>query len=450
MLNDIDKLQREYQSKLSCESVEMLKIRLVPGMEMLAQEMGGEVQQYLPDLQDPTEYTFDQLHSPAAPWRPYQYEENPIELAYPPSPLPDVSPALGCWGGDPDISPAESPYLSPSEFRLHHLGEPGPIGSPCPREYPWRSPGEYPYPWNQPLWRDAVQQGLEPDWETNEVWYSPYSPEHLPSPLPFIPCDPSPQPAWWDMYFPGRSPDCSPNADCWNSPFISPSPWCPNAYDMSTRLRPQTRRRAQRWMHDGTGAFPVIFIEADKVAFFENQSELAQFTADRSEDGKKKIGLNLAHVVSVEKITAFSAYAQNVQVEDVAVGVDWQEPSLEPAPFGIELPDVIPLLRKPEDEMMFQVVAKGGQGPYKFYMRGQPFDLYITTDGWVRGFIEESQWPTDGFRDYNWQIIVEDCSTPQNTAVVNLRYRIYPIPLKGPAPALPPVPPEDPNAPPTC
>lgn len=444
-LNDQDKLQREYQSKLSCDSVEMLKIRLVPGMEMLAQEMGGEVQQYLPDLVDPTEFSDEQLHSPAAPWRPYEYEENPIELEYPPSPLPDESPAFGCYG-----DPFASPFVDTEDYRSHHLGEPGPIGEPCPREFPWRSPGEYPYPWNQPLWSDIVAQGLEPDWEHNEVWYSPYGPDNLPETPDFLPCDASPQPEWWDMYFPGRSPASSPNSDSWNEPFVSPSPWCPDSYLMDPRLRTQTRRRSQRWMHDATASFPVVFIEADKVAFFENQSDLAQFTADRSEDGKQKIGLNLAHVVSVEKITAYSAYAQNVQVEDVAVGVDWKEPPLEPVPFSIELPEVIPLLRKPEDMMMFQVVAKGGQGPYKFYMRGMPYDLYITTDGWVRGFIEESQWPTEDFRDYNWQIIVEDSSTPQNTAVVNLRYRIYPVPPKGPGPALPPVPEEDPDAPPTC
>jgi len=444
-LNDVDKLQREYQSKLSCESVEMLKIRLVPGMEMLAQEMGGEVQQYLPDLEDPEQFTFDELNSPAAPWRPYEHEEGPIAFDYPPSPLPDTSPVIGCFG-DPDASP----FISPDDYRLHHLGEPGPIGNPCPREYPWRSPSEYPYPWNQPGWSDAVQQGLEPDWITNEIWYSPFiSPENLPSPLPFLPCDPSPQPDWWDMYFPDRSPECSPDQDCWNSPFVSPSPFCPNPYIMEPRLKPRTRRRSQHWMHDATGSFPVIFIEADKVEFYENQAELKQFITERSDKEKGKIGLNLAHVVSVEKITAFSAYAQNVQVEDVAVGVDWSEPSLEPVPFKIELPEVIPLLRKPTDEMMFQVVAKGGQGPYKFYMRGQPFDLYITTDGWVRGFIEAEQWPLEGYRDYNWQIIVEDSSTPQNTAVVNLRYRIHPIPLNGPVPPAP-EPEIDPDAPPTC
>ena len=417
MTNNSEKLLQEYQSIVSAKSIEMLKIRLRPGMEMLAQELGEEQRQFIPDWKDlPPGQPEASLHSPFAPFRPYEHEECPIEFQDPPCPLP--TDLIGCL---------TSPDFSPMGYRVHHLGEPDPVGFPC-------SP------------------------------FSPVSPDASP-------CDPSPAPEWWNQYYPNRefflplcspyspcctvspwppvspfSPElyspwiicgpedctcspCSPSLPCWYSPFLSPSPSCPDAYIMEPRLRAGHRRVSQPWKMDGTGAFPVLFIEACKVRFYENAQELEQFLAERDDVGKQKILLNMAHVVSVEKVTAYDSFAQNTEHDDVLVGVDWNEPKMKDIPFTLEMPKVIPRLRKPSDEMMFKIIARGGVPPYRFFMRGSPYDLFMTTDGWIRGFIEEDQWPVAGFedyREYRWQIIVEDSSVPRQSAVVNFRYRLYP------------------------
>lgn len=241
---------------------------------------------------------------------------------------------------------------------------------------------------------------------------------------------------WVGMQFQGDVCDAEPQCPiipqpCWYSPFIEPSPSCPGSFIMKSRLKPTARRVGQAWRMDGTGSFPVLFIEACKVRFYENRQEMEQFLADRSDSGKHPILLNLAHVVSIEKITAYDSFAQNMEHENVVIGEDWEPPKIEERPLSLELPSVIPRLNRPEDEMMFQIIPKGGQPPYKFHIRGAPYDLFVTTDGWVRGFIEEGQWPESGYRDFKWQIIVEDSSVPVETSVVNFRYRLYP-PTKPP------------------
>lgn len=712
MNNNVDKLLREMQSTISHQSTEMLKIRLRPGMEMLAQELGGDARQYIPDwknLPPNNAETQEQFPSPFAPWRPYEYEENPIYEAMPPSPLPTQ-----------EIGYLTSPDASPGELqcRIHHIGERDPVGRPPPLVSPWDNPDSYPYPYNIPEIAVQIAQGFEIDWTVLGYVPPPYeSFDDIPV-LDFLPHDPLYGPDWWDHYYPGRSspscygpltsptqspcpvspffPDCVPypfcspaqspyfspcpnpaldtrwfyepmdnledgningqngwlgpvypwrvveggvsgpdiaggtkrlqlvgsnslqswpvsksfaqrndetiwvrvnfrhgtalplstfsfsfylddgvdypasgnhsmgfiyaysnttqgrlrlrlrgtgtsnqlltpfvnalpygvphtlvmridktgspignynrlrlyvNPDlsygapepasplidasfdigkdflerlafhcgnngnrlndtvevdqismtttwagmqfqgevcswelecpiianpCWWSPFNSPSPSCPASYINIPTLKPTARRVGQAWRMDATGSFPVLFIEACKVRFYETRVEMEQFLADRSEKGKQPILLNLAHVVSIEKITAYDSFAQNMEHENVVVGEDWEPPTIEDRPLTLELPSVIPRLTRPEDEMMFQIGPQGGQPPYKYHIRGAPYDLYVTTDGWVRGFIEDGQWPTTGYRDFKWQIIVEDSSVPVETAVVNFRYRLYP------------------------
>lgn len=671
MDNNVAKLLKEYQSTISSRSTDMLKIRLRPGMEMLAQELGGEGRQYIPDWKvlPPGDVEQNLYASPLAPWRPYENEENPIHFVEPPNPLPDD--LAGCLTS-PDYPHSPNQKLV---YRIHHIGEEGPVGkldprypdgiepawwdqyypnryspsclpspwpcspspcspcipcqpfsssdlSPCPRPLAWSPCVPYPYcspdcldpaldsrifyedfdslsngningqngwtgpvyPWRiidggvdgphiagnekavrlvglgssvnlgYPVWKNApstnnstvfirvnLKHGTTNPNSNVFFWFSvdnqtaavpdglfslgfvygrgdanngrayirirrdstsntkntasvtglPYNQGHtvvlridktgangnrydrvrlyfnpdlsLTSSQPVTPTidttydsgieylsrvvfrsgtghntndtfdydQISMATTWTGLLFQGEpctgavsTCPTSPNP-CW-SPFNSPSPYCTQPYIMSPRLRAGFRRVSQPWMTDATRSFPTLYIEACKVRFYETKVELEQLLADRTEEGKKPILLNLAHIVSVEKITAYDSFAQNSEHEDVLVGNDWEEPSMQEVPFTLELPSTIPRLTKADDEMMFQVLPKGGTGPYRFMMRGCPYDLFITTDGWVRGFIEESQWPTDGYREFRWQIIVEDSSIPVQTSVVNFRYRLYP------------------------
>lgn len=189
-----------------------------------------------------------------------------------------------------------------------------------------------------------------------------------------------------------------------------------------------TRRRSQHWMLDASGSFPVLFVEENLVSFYATMPELKQALSDRGPDGREKLILNTAHVISIEKVIVRRSFGQSLIYPDVAAGVDFQEPPVQLKPLEVLSPSEIPVIGKPTDEMMFQIKVAGGQAPYRFSMINAPKDLWVSTDGWVRGFIEEDQWPTTGFREFLLLILVEDCSIPVQTAALEFRYRLFPLP----------------------
>lgn len=214
------------------------------------------------------------------------------------------------------------------------------------------------------------------------------------------------------------------------SPQPSPSPYWPSPFSPAGTSRPPiTRMRSKHWNVDGTGAFPTLFLPEDRVLFYSNMSELKQGLAEQKPGDVDKILINVANVVSIEKIIVLRAYQQNQYYGSVSGG-RLEEAPIEVAPLTMVYPKDIPILATPEQELFFPVQVKGGVGPYKYSMLGQPPDLYITEDGWVRGFIEEGQWPLakngDSFREFRIVILVEDASTPPKTTGLEVRYRLYP------------------------
>ena len=187
-----------------------------------------------------------------------------------------------------------------------------------------------------------------------------------------------------------------------------------------------TRRRSQRWMLDATGAFPTLFIEEELVSFYSTMDELKQAVADRSPDGRQKVIVNIANVISVEKVVTTQSYMQNIAYDDLLVGNNFQQVPHRHPPLTIDQPLQIPPLRAKDEELMFKIVAKGGHPPYRYSMLNAPSDLYVTEDGWLRGFIEAEQWPETGFREFMMLILVEDSSIPVQTAGLEFRYRLYP------------------------
>ena len=188
-----------------------------------------------------------------------------------------------------------------------------------------------------------------------------------------------------------------------------------------------TRRRSQRWMLDATGSFPTLFIEEALVSFYATLPEMQQAISDRGPDGRNKIIINIANVISVEKVLTRQSFAQSIAYPDIASGVSGQQPNLQVHPLMILEPTEIPAVTDLNQEMMFRIVAEGGQPPYRYSMINAPKDLYVTEDGWVRGFIEQDQWPVTGFREFLTLILVEDSSIPVQTAGLEFRYRLYPL-----------------------
>jgi hypothetical protein len=302
-VNNTTKLEQEYTSQLARRQVEMLKIRFVPGMEMLAQELSTGQRIYEQDWVDPDDHP-DQ--SPASPFRPYEDETNGITsptFAFPPSPYP----------------------ISPNAPNEGFYGEP------------------------------------------------------------------------------------------------------PKGYIASPAFRATERRRAPPWATDATRAFPVLIIEADRVQFYSTIEQLDAAVKNRAPADVSKLIINVAHVVSVERLISYEVLTQNLQYEDVAEGQRFEVPALVVEPFTVDLPTTIPVLSQPTDEMSFRIQPRGGQGPYRFTLVGAPRDLWVSTDGWVRGFIEEDQWPTSGFREFLMRVLVEDSSVPVQSAVFDFRYRLYPL-----------------------
>jgi hypothetical protein len=215
-----------------------------------------------------------------------------------------------------------------------------------------------------------------------------------------------------------------PSDDLEPSPTISPS----SPLSPSPQTHPAvTRRRSQRWMLDATGSFPTLFIEEALVSFYATLPEMQQAIADRGPDGRNKIIINIANVISVEKVLTRRSFAQSIVYPDVANGVSGQQPDIQVRPLMIMEPTEIPAITDLNQEMMFKIVAEGGQPPYRYSMINAPKDLYVTEDGWVRGFIEEDQWPMGGFREFLTLILVEDSSIPVQTAGLEFRYRLYPL-----------------------
>jgi len=218
------------------------------------------------------------------------------------------------------------------------------------------------------------------------------------------------------------------------SPQFSPSPISPSPFSpspVSPQIHPAiTRRRSQRWMLDATGSFPLLFIEEKLVSFYSNIQEMQQAIADRSVDGRNKVIINIANVISVEKVITRQSYAQNMEYPDVAEGVSNRQPPLKIEPLEILEPMDIPVITNIDKELMFKIKVKGGQPPYRYSMMNAPIDLYVTEDGWVRGFIEAEQWPSIDFREFLMLILVEDSSIPVQTVGLEFRYRLYaPAPI---------------------
>jgi hypothetical protein len=301
-VNNATKLTQEYTSILRRRHVEMLKIRFLPGMEMLAQELGTGQRIYEQDWADPLDHPDV---SPASPFRPYEYETNGI-----------TSPTF-----DFPISP---------------------------------------YP-------------ISPD---------------------------------------------APNEGFYGDP--------PKGYIASPAFQAVQRRRAPGWATDATRAFPVLFIEAEKVQFYSTLQELEAAIKNRGDGDVAKVIINVANVVSIERLIAYEVFSQNVQYEDVANGAMGEVPPIVVQPFAVTLPETIPTLANPTEEMMFRIEVAGGQAPYRFSLIGAPKDLYVSTDGWVRGFIEEDQWPLTGYREFLMRVLVEDSSIPVQSAIFDLRYRVFP------------------------
>jgi hypothetical protein len=227
-----------------------------------------------------------------------------------------------------------------------------------------------------------------------------------------------------------REPPTSPALrEDWGSPHpFSPSPHSPwSSPSPIVQYRTAiTRRRSQRWMLDATGSFPTLFIEERLVAFYSTLSEMKQALAEQSPDGRDKVIINIANVITVERVITRQSFAQNLLYPDVADGVDRQQPPPVIPPLTIQEPTEIPLLTGIDQELMFRVIAAGGQPPYRYHMINAPQDLYVTEDGWVRGYIEADQWPVTGYREFLTLILVEDSSIPVQTAGLEFRYRLYP------------------------
>jgi len=179
-------------------------------------------------------------------------------------------------------------------------------------------------------------------------------------------------------------------------------------------------------MLDASATFPTLFIEEDLVSFYSDLAELRQGMTDRGPEGRNKIIINIANVVSIEKVLTRRSYAQNISYADVIIGNRYQEPSVSLVPLSIASPTEIPLIQNYNQELAFPINVIGGVAPYKFHMLNQPPDLYVTEDGWVRGFIEQDQWVLTGYREFLILLVVEDSSIPVQTAGLEFRYRLYP------------------------
>jgi hypothetical protein len=206
------------------------------------------------------------------------------------------------------------------------------------------------------------------------------------------------------------------------SPFVSPLP------------HPVTKRRSQRWSLDATGTFPTLLIPEDSVEFYSTLSELRQALVNQTMAfdtpsshplSRPRLTINIRNVMTVEKIRMLRSFAQSNVYTDVAGGIRGQDPPVILQPLEIVAPTMIPELTRLDQEMMFKIDVRGGVAPYRYSMVNQPSDLYVTEDGYVRGFIEADQYPSSGFREFMILILVEDSAIPTNIVGLEFRYRLF-------------------------
>jgi len=182
------------------------------------------------------------------------------------------------------------------------------------------------------------------------------------------------------------------------------------------------RRRVSHFEIDGMPSFPVLIIERDRVQFYSNEGELNQFLGEIKND---KILINTAHVVSIQTIVAQEVFSQNITHADIAGGVAQEVPEIQRTPLTFTIDGVFPQISAPEDEFALQLFGAGGQPPYKFNILSGPLDLYVTEDGWLRGFIEAEEWPATGeTREFLIRVSIEDSSIPVQTVMFDYRYRL--------------------------
>jgi hypothetical protein len=155
--------------------------------------------------------------------------------------------------------------------------------------------------------------------------------------------------------------------------------------------------------------YPSIFLPENMVVFYSNSSELKQALNTNG-----KIIINTKHVISVEKVLIDRVCSRRIENE-------------MRRDFRITIPTEIPQITQSDQELLFPISTENGIGPYRFSLMNQPSDLYVTKDGWVRGFIDSSEWPEEGFRDFSILILAEDSSAPKNNAGIEFRYRLNAI-----------------------
>jgi hypothetical protein len=226
------------------------------------------------------------------------------------------------------------------------------------------------------------------------------------------------------------SPGNVPNGDGFGaSPVVfSPTQTDPSVSPLVSPLpHPITKRRSQRWSLDATGTFPTLLIPEDSVEFYDTLYEFRQAMDSQSSDpvNRRRLTINIRNVMTVEKIPMLRSFAQSNVYTDVAGGERGQDPPVVLQPLTIVAPTMIPELTRLDQEMMFKVDVRGGVAPYRFAMVNQPSDLYVTEDGYVRGFIEAEQYPVSGFREFMILILVEDSAVPTNVVGLEFRYRLF-------------------------
>jgi hypothetical protein len=162
----------------------------------------------------------------------------------------------------------------------------------------------------------------------------------------------------------------------------------------------------------------------DKIIFYSNISELVQVLAEQKPGDREKVIVNSENVVSIEKVEVEKSYEQEIIHEDIRIGSRFSELNYDfPLRLSILKDTLVPSSSKAE--VLFQVKATGGIQPYKFTLSNQPTDLYITKDGWIRGFVDKSEIPPTGYKDYFLVVSVEDNSLPKKTSGLEIQYRLH-------------------------
>lgn len=182
------------------------------------------------------------------------------------------------------------------------------------------------------------------------------------------------------------------------------------------------RNRSGHYRVDGTGAYPTLIIEKSRVKFYSDAKGFDQFLGELD---PTKILINTVNVISIQQIIAYEVASQNRSLGDIQGGVTTEIPDIELKALELELPAVFPQVTDPSDEIAVQIKPSGGQPPYDYSLLSAPSDLYVTEDGWIRGFIDATEFPTTGeTREFLIRIFVEDSSIPTMGAIFDYRYRL--------------------------